>query len=78
MVAPRASAIFAQSCRRTLLPARVSLDSRRYISAYGYTQAKAIVFPKHGEPKDVLKYIITSLDIIRNLFGMGVVLTGLL
>ena len=26
----------------------------RTISAYGYTQAKALVYSKHGEPKDVL------------------------
>ena len=31
-----------------------SLPRRRLISAYGYTQAKALVFSKHGEPKDVL------------------------
>ncbi|KAI9820334.1 MAG: mitochondrial 2-enoyl thioester reductase [Pycnora praestabilis] len=31
-----------------------TLDRRRYISAYGYTQAKALVYSKHGEPKDVL------------------------
>lgn len=27
----------------------------RYISAYGYEQAKALVFDKYGEPKDVLR-----------------------
>ena len=27
---------------------------RRHISAYGYTQAKALVYAKNGEPKDVL------------------------
>ncbi|KAL4868941.1 hypothetical protein BDV12DRAFT_89851 [Aspergillus spectabilis] len=30
-------------------------DGRRYISAYGYTQAKAIVYSRYGEPKDVLQ-----------------------
>ncbi|MCJ1448625.1 MAG: mitochondrial 2-enoyl thioester reductase [Stictis urceolatum] len=30
------------------------LDRRRYISAYGYTQAKSLIYSKHGEPKDVL------------------------
>lgn len=29
-------------------------DQRRSISAYGYTQAKALVYSSHGEPKDVL------------------------
>ena len=29
--------------------------SRRTISAYGYEQAKALTFPKHGEPADVLR-----------------------
>ena len=33
---------------------RSSLPQRRFISAYGYTQAKALVFSRHGEPKDVL------------------------
>ncbi|KAL8646709.1 MAG: hypothetical protein Q9210_005975 [Variospora velana] len=30
------------------------LNHRRHISAYGYTQAKALVYPKHGSPADVL------------------------
>ncbi|KAJ6153753.1 hypothetical protein N7470_006712 [Penicillium chermesinum] len=36
---------------------RVSLlpDGRRSISMYGYTQAKALVYSKYGEPKDVLR-----------------------
>ncbi|KAL2816763.1 hypothetical protein BJX63DRAFT_430137 [Aspergillus granulosus] len=32
-----------------------SFEGRRYISAYGYTQAKALVYSKYGEPKDVLQ-----------------------
>jgi trans-2-enoyl-CoA reductase len=28
---------------------------RRYISVYGYTQAKALVYSRYGEPKDVLQ-----------------------
>jgi trans-2-enoyl-CoA reductase len=28
---------------------------RRYISVYGYTQAKALIYSKYGEPKDVLR-----------------------
>ncbi|KAL8690462.1 MAG: hypothetical protein Q9218_004098 [Villophora microphyllina] len=34
--------------------AKLPLDRRRYISAYGYTQAKALMYPKHGSPVDVL------------------------
>ncbi|KAL8912602.1 MAG: hypothetical protein Q9171_002404 [Xanthocarpia ochracea] len=34
--------------------ANLPLDRRRHISAYGYTQAKALVYPKHGSPADVL------------------------
>ena len=34
-----------------------SIEGRRYISAYGYTQAKALVYSKYGEPKDVLQYV---------------------
>lgn len=30
---------------------------RRYISVYGYTQAKALVYAKYGEPKDVLRFV---------------------
>ncbi|KAA6412918.1 MAG: mitochondrial trans-2-enoyl- reductase [Lasallia pustulata] len=42
------------------LPSRTSkptLDRRRPISTYGYTQAKALVYAKHGEPKDVLEHL---------------------
>lgn len=42
---------YAQAAPKSFLP----LDRRRYISAYGYTQAKALVYSKYGEPKDVLK-----------------------
>ncbi|KAI9811709.1 MAG: mitochondrial 2-enoyl thioester reductase [Thelocarpon impressellum] len=31
------------------------IPHRRCISAYGYTQAKALVYSQHGEPADVLK-----------------------
>ncbi|KAL9024586.1 MAG: hypothetical protein Q9196_006410 [Gyalolechia fulgens] len=40
--------------RQWPLTARLPLDRRRHISAYGYTQAKALVYPKHGSPADVL------------------------
>ncbi len=32
----------------------VPLNQRRFISAYGYTQAKALVYPTHGHPASVL------------------------
>lgn len=34
-----------------------SAEGRRYVSVYGYTQAKALVYSKYGEPKDVLQYV---------------------
>ncbi|KAL8637228.1 MAG: hypothetical protein Q9228_005479 [Teloschistes exilis] len=35
-------------------PTLFPLDRRRHISAYGYTQAKALVYPNHGPPSDTL------------------------
>ena len=35
-------------------PLSLPLDRRRHVSAYGYTQAKALVYSQYGEPKDVL------------------------
>ena len=37
------------------------VQGRRYMSVYGYIQAKALVYSKYGEPKDVLQYVETSL-----------------
>ncbi|RAL15318.1 enoyl-[acyl-carrier-protein] reductase [Aspergillus homomorphus CBS 101889] len=34
---------------------RHPLESRRWISVYGYTQAKALIYSRYGEPKDVLQ-----------------------
>lgn len=34
---------------------RHSVESKRWISVYGYTQAKALVYSRYGEPKDVLQ-----------------------
>ncbi|KAL4877917.1 hypothetical protein BJY04DRAFT_121918 [Aspergillus karnatakaensis] len=42
-----------RQCRSSVPNAR--LDGRRYISVHGYTQAKALVYSRYGEPKDVLK-----------------------
>jgi trans-2-enoyl-CoA reductase len=42
-------------------PVTFPLSCRRYISAYGYTQAKALMYSKYGEPKDVLRYGIISV-----------------
>ncbi|TKX20219.1 enoyl-(acyl carrier protein) reductase-like protein 5 [Elsinoe australis] len=47
-----APAVRAASAGRTSL---TCLESRRYISAYGYEQAKALTFKNYGEPQDVLQ-----------------------
>jgi trans-2-enoyl-CoA reductase len=39
-----------------------SLQSRRHISAYGYEQAKALVYTKHGEPAEVLSLHTHSIS----------------
>lgn len=36
-------------------PPRSWTGSKRYISVYGYTQSKALVYSRYGEPKDVLR-----------------------
>ena len=42
-------------------PRVAQLTQCRYKSGpYGYTQAKALVYSKYGEPKDVLSYVTTS------------------
>jgi trans-2-enoyl-CoA reductase len=46
--------VAAAVARQTRLP-NTCFEGRRYISAYGYTQAKALVYSKYGEPKDVLQ-----------------------
>ncbi|KAL9024678.1 MAG: hypothetical protein Q9180_007837, partial [Flavoplaca navasiana] len=38
------------------------LDPQRNISTYGYTQAKALVYPKHGSPADVLNLHTHSIS----------------
>ncbi|KAL4959192.1 enoyl-[acyl-carrier-protein] reductase [Aspergillus stella-maris] len=47
------SSLIACQSRSSISSPRI--DGRRYITAYGYTQAKALVYSKYGEPKDVLK-----------------------
>ncbi|KAI9739358.1 MAG: mitochondrial 2-enoyl thioester reductase [Cirrosporium novae-zelandiae] len=42
--------------------ARITLPFDRPRSLYGYTQAKALVYTKHGEPKDVLQLHNHSLS----------------
>ena len=32
-----------------------SMGGKRFIAVYGYTQAKALVYSRYGEPKDVLQ-----------------------
>ena len=54
-----------QSSTRTLpsyLPRHTSRISRRHISAYGYEQAKALIFSKYGEPQDVLRLHTHSIS----------------
>ncbi|KAF2148213.1 trans-2-enoyl-CoA reductase-like protein [Myriangium duriaei CBS 260.36] len=40
---------------RAARKAQFACPSRRYISAYGYEQAKALTFQNYGEPQDILK-----------------------
>ncbi|MCJ1410730.1 mitochondrial 2-enoyl thioester reductase [Ptychographa xylographoides] len=47
------------SLRKT---SKSTLDRRRYVSMYGYTQAKSLVYSKYGEPKDVLSLHTHSLS----------------
>ena len=49
-------------CTRATAPITLPLDRRRSISAYGYTQSKALVYSQHGEPKDVLSLHTHSLS----------------
>ncbi|KAL9130692.1 MAG: hypothetical protein Q9217_001171 [Psora testacea] len=61
------SSIFAPArcsqCQQLLKGSSPStIDRRRYISAYGYTQAKSLVYSKHGNPSDVLDLHTHSLS----------------
>lgn len=42
-------------------PVPSAFIGRRYISVYGYTQAKALVYAKYGEPKDVLRFVSLAI-----------------
>ncbi|QKX60152.1 uncharacterized protein TRUGW13939_07295 [Talaromyces rugulosus] len=57
-VAGCSASLYRSSVRGTT-PSPCGLQSGiskpRFISAYGYTQAKVLVYSKYGEPKDVLK-----------------------
>ncbi|KAJ0415550.1 hypothetical protein BJY00DRAFT_293337, partial [Aspergillus carlsbadensis] len=46
--------VAAAIARQTRFP-NTCFEGRRYISAYGYTQAKALVYSKYGEPRDVIQ-----------------------
>ncbi|GIZ37366.1 hypothetical protein CKM354_000081600 [Cercospora kikuchii] len=52
MAPSRAAPTALRALRQSHLPNNLS---RRSISAYGYEQAKALILPNHGEPKDVLR-----------------------
>ncbi|KAH8689808.1 hypothetical protein BGW36DRAFT_465821 [Talaromyces proteolyticus] len=43
------------SLKCTRSPCSLQAAGARYISAYGYTQAKVLTYSKYGEPKDVLQ-----------------------
>ncbi|KAL4936982.1 hypothetical protein BDV06DRAFT_82519 [Aspergillus oleicola] len=45
--------LIARQSRSSISSPRI--DGRRYVTAYGYMQAKALVYSKYGEPKDVLQ-----------------------
>ena len=53
-VASRAISAQIRPICRTYIRSPSSVDRRRAISSYGYTQAKALVYSKYGEPQDVL------------------------
>ncbi|KAI4195879.1 MAG: hypothetical protein LQ350_006919 [Teloschistes chrysophthalmus] len=50
------SSLISPSCHHAFIPkpTLLPLDRRRYISAYGYTQAKALVYHKPGSPAETL------------------------
>ncbi|KAG9242678.1 hypothetical protein BJ878DRAFT_158074 [Calycina marina] len=59
----RASSSFATAFQRAVIPKYHPLASRRYKSGpYGYTQAKALVYSKYGEPDDVLSLHTHSIS----------------
>lgn len=79
--APRSNGCFAsnagassQFLRRATTPFSQLPEGRRYVSVYGYTQAKALVYSKYGEPGDVLQYVVDS-SIIANPTLMARLLT---
>lgn len=53
--AARAATFPAVSGKAPRASSAIPVDGRRYISMYGYTQAKALIYSKYGEPKDVLR-----------------------
>ncbi|MCJ1431163.1 mitochondrial 2-enoyl thioester reductase [Xylographa pallens] len=60
------TSVISAPLRLTACPFRKTskstLDRRRCISMYGYTQAKSLIYTKHGEPKDVLSLHTHSLS----------------
>lgn len=51
----RASSLLPQARPRAPIQHAEAVNSKRYITAYGYTQSKALVYSKYGEPQDVLQ-----------------------
>ncbi|KAL9015601.1 MAG: hypothetical protein Q9180_008854, partial [Flavoplaca navasiana] len=54
--------IMAHHPKTSPITTTLPLDPQRHISAYGYTQAKALVYPKHGSPADVLNLHTHSIS----------------
>ncbi|ATY60237.1 Alcohol dehydrogenase zinc-containing [Cordyceps militaris] len=62
---PHAAGLLTQTLRLSIAAhaSRLPITSRRCKSGpYGYTQAKALVFSKHGEPSDVLRLHTHSIS----------------
>ncbi|KAJ4147733.1 hypothetical protein LMH87_002240 [Akanthomyces muscarius] len=62
---PRATGLLSQTLRLSIAAnaSRLPVAARRCKSGpYGYTQAKALVFSKYGEPSDVLKLHTHSIS----------------
>lgn len=56
---PRVAGLWSQALRRSTSGGSSWLPiiaKRSKSGPYGYTQAKALVFSRYGEPADVLKY----------------------
>ncbi|KAL2215248.1 hypothetical protein M432DRAFT_144307 [Thermoascus aurantiacus ATCC 26904] len=62
VTARSARAPLLRTCLAESRAAGAAVEGRRYISVYGYTQAKALVYSQYGEPKDVLRLHTHSIS----------------